>query len=182
MLFDTVQGSSHLAQSRFVKRANFDCTCTSMALSGKADRTSKAPSRSKISRWLARTSVSASLDDWPPSRHVTGTGHICYPFRSSKPQQAWSAIRSSMRAEARSLRHPGCRDRPSCSKDWGTRACGGLPLGLPGQSYMLEVVTEALSAGLHAREVLHCALLSHVFVVLPDRCRKHPRNRLCLRV
>ena len=25
-----------------------------------------------------------SLDDWPASRHVTGTGHVCYPKRSSK--------------------------------------------------------------------------------------------------
>lgn len=49
------------------------------------------------------TAFPSPLDDWPASRHVTGTGLMCYPFRSSKPQQAWSAPRSSMCAEARSL-------------------------------------------------------------------------------
>lgn len=97
---DTAQGSSRLAspESRFVKRANFYCTCTSMALLGKADRTSKASSRSNISRWLVyalerivvnNDTVPPPLDDWPASRHVTGTGLLCYPFR---PEQAPASL------------------------------------------------------------------------------------------
>lgn len=80
---------SHHDKTRIVKRAKIDMTCTWTAFLERQIARARLPAQSSclLSASLVYVSIqprTMSLDDWPASRHVTGTDHVCYPLRSSK--------------------------------------------------------------------------------------------------
>lgn len=112
LTLDKASDTSHRDKIRIVKKAKVDMTCASTAVLERQIVQANIPAQpsclpSASLRYVSRQPQTTSLDDWPASRHVTGTDYVCHTLRSCKLTP--EPIR---RADPSSLKHPGCGDRP----------------------------------------------------------------------